>query len=50
MNQLDEAVHFLLEAVNRSETYWEQSKTDTALAALMSHPGLETIKQPQQEV
>jgi tetratricopeptide (TPR) repeat protein len=49
MNQLDEAVHFLLEAVNRSETYWEQSKTDTALAALMSHPGLETIKQPQQE-
>jgi tetratricopeptide (TPR) repeat protein len=49
MNQLDEAVHFLLEAVNRSETYWEQSKTDAALAALMSHPGLETIKQPQQE-
>jgi tetratricopeptide (TPR) repeat protein len=49
MNQLDEAVHFLLEAVNRSETYWEQSKTDTALAALMSHPGLESIKQPQQE-
>lgn len=49
MNQLDEAVHFLLEAVNRSETYWEQSKTDTALAALMSHPGLEGIRAPQQE-
>jgi tetratricopeptide (TPR) repeat protein len=49
MNQLDEAVHFLLEAVNRSEAYWEQGKTDTALASLMSHPGLETIKAPQQE-
>jgi tetratricopeptide (TPR) repeat protein len=49
MNQLDEAVHFLLEALNRSETYWEQSKTDTALAALMSHPGLEAIRTPRQE-
>jgi tetratricopeptide (TPR) repeat protein len=49
MNQLDEAVHFLLEAINRSETYWEQSKTDPALAAIKSHPGLETIITPQQE-
>jgi tetratricopeptide (TPR) repeat protein len=49
MNQLDEAVHFLLEAINRSETYWEQGKTDSALAALMSHPGLESIKAPHQE-
>ncbi len=49
MEQLDEAVHFLLEAINRSEAYWEQGKTDSALAALMSHPGLEAIRTPQQE-
>lgn len=49
MNQLDEAVHYLLEAINRTDTYWEQSQTDPALALLKSHPGLEAITKTHSE-
>ncbi len=46
MEQFDEAVHFLQEALSRSETYREQCQTDPALAALQSYPGLEKVKKP----
>ena len=44
MEQFDEAVHYLQEALSRSETYREQCQTDPALAALHSYPGLEKVK------
>jgi len=46
MQQLDEAIHYLQEAINRSETYREQILGDPALSALQSHPGLEKVLNP----
>ncbi|MCX4188474.1 TPR end-of-group domain-containing protein [Methylophaga sp. OBS4] len=46
MKQFDEAVHYLQEAINRSETYREQSSTDPALHALQSYPELEKLLKP----
>jgi tetratricopeptide (TPR) repeat protein len=49
MDQLDDAVHFLQQAITRSETYREQCLSDPALSALQSYPGLEKVLNPLTE-
>jgi tetratricopeptide (TPR) repeat protein len=49
MDQLDDAVHFLQQAITRSETYREQCLSDPALSALQSYPGLEKVLTPLTE-
>lgn len=49
MNQLDDAVHFLQQAINRSDTYREQCLSDPALSELQSYPGLEKVLNPLTE-
>lgn len=46
MQQLDEAIHYLQEAINRTETYRDQAQGDPALSALQSHPGLDKVLNP----
>jgi tetratricopeptide (TPR) repeat protein len=47
MTQLDDAVHYLQEAINCSETYREESSHDPALQALQSYPDLENLLKPK---
>lgn len=49
MNQQEEAVHYLKEAVQRSETYREEILQDSALASLHNHPGLQKLLYPSQK-
>lgn len=49
MEQYDEAIHYLMEAISRSETYREQSQHDPALQALQTYPGLDRLLNPVSE-
>lgn len=49
MNQFDDAVHYLQEAISRSDTYREQCQSDVALAPLQSYPPLEKLLNPGSE-
>lgn len=49
MDQFDDAVHYLLEAITRSETYREQCQSDSALAPLQTYPPLEKMLNPNPE-
>lgn len=46
MNQQEEAIHYLKEAVQRSESYREDILQDSALANLREHPGMQKILHP----
>lgn len=46
MDQFDDAVMYLQEAISRSDTYREQCLSDPALASLQSYPGLEKLLNP----
>lgn len=48
MNQLEEAIHYLKEAVQRSESYREDIPQDSALANLREHPGMQKILHPSE--
>lgn len=46
LQQYDEAVHFLQQAISHSDTYREQSGNDPALADLQKYPGLDELLKP----
>jgi len=46
MQQFDEAVHYLQQAIKHSESYREESSHDPALEALQSYPNLEALLSP----
>jgi tetratricopeptide (TPR) repeat protein len=50
MNQQEEAIHYLKEAVQRSESYREEILQDSALAGLHEHPGLQKLLYPSKTV
>ncbi|AFJ01519.1 TPR repeat containing protein [Methylophaga frappieri] len=46
MEQYEEAIHYLSEAIQRSESYRDEITNDKALAALQSHPGVQKLINP----
>lgn len=46
LGQLEEAIHYLKEAIQRSESYREEISQDPALAALESHPAFQQLLFP----
>lgn len=49
LGQLEEALYYLKEATQRSESYREEISQDPALQPLQSHPGLQKILFPSNE-
>lgn len=49
LQQYDEAVHFLQQAISHSDAYREQCASDPALAPLQSYPGLDELLKPSSE-
>ncbi|KKN06434.1 hypothetical protein LCGC14_1077320 [marine sediment metagenome] len=49
MKQFDEALRYLKQAIQRSETYREQCLMDPALQPLKAHPELESVLSPSTE-
>lgn len=49
LQQYDEAVHFLQQAISHSDAYREQCSSDPALAALQSYPGLDELLKPSSD-
>lgn len=50
MNQFEEALHYLKEAISRSESYREEISQDPALQPLQDHPGLQKLLYPSEEI
>lgn len=46
MNQQEEAIHYLKEAVQRSESYRDEIPQDAALASLREHPAMQKLLHP----
>ena len=49
MNQTDDALHYLLEAITRNPAYIEQCQSDPALESLKSTPGMDAIIKPKMD-
>ncbi|WP_438970470.1 TPR end-of-group domain-containing protein [Methylophaga sp.] len=50
LQQYDEAVHFLQQAISYGDAYREQCNSDPALAALKSYPGLDELLKPSSDI
>lgn len=49
LGQLEEALYYLKEAIQRSESYREEISQDPALQPLQAHPGLQKLLYPSSE-